>query len=53
MRMMFRCRRWKIHSTSEATTQKQKSVSRTCSSTYSETDVGMSPELFSPLKSAK
>ena len=53
MRMMFRCRRWKIHSMSAAAAQKQSSVSRTCSSTYSVTDAGMSPELFNPLKRAK
>ena len=53
MRMMLKRMRWRIHSRSDAPAQNARSVSRTCSSTYSETDVGMSPELFSPLKSAK
>lgn len=53
MRMMLSRIRWKSHSTMDATAQKARSVSSTWSVTYSETDVGMSPELFSPLKSAK
>ena len=53
MRMMLSRMRWKIHSTAAATTQKASSVSSTWSVTYSEIDVGISPELLSPLKRAK
>ena len=53
IRMMFSRMRWKIQSTAAATTQKAKSVSRTCSPTYSVMWVGINPELLSPLKRAK
>jgi hypothetical protein len=53
MRMMLSRMRWKIQSTTDAPAQKTSSVTSTCSPTYSPTEVGISPELFSPLNSAK
>ena len=53
MRMMLSRMHWKSHRTTDAAAQNASSVSSTCSPTYSVIDVGTSPELFSPLNSAK
>ena len=49
MRMMLKRMRCSSHSSTAAAIQKTKSVSRTCSPTYSEMPAGMRPELFEPL----